>query len=199
MGAVKTIATIVSVWALALLLTGCGGGDSSSSPTAAANAAEARSPIQLSGGRHHDSGGGAGQFRRKGGDNSIQDSGVEGGSVLRRRAAAALHGYLDASAREDWAIACRYLSKSIRRSITHLVADPRVAGRGCGVALAAFFSSVPAKNLADASTADVGALRIERGGGYLLYHGSKHTDYAMPMTDEGGRWAVAALAGSPLY
>jgi hypothetical protein len=178
----------------AIGFAGCGGGGGGTSSSIAGAGEPAPSPTPTL--VHHNDSGGAKQFEKKGSDNSIQEFGAEAGATERERATAVLHGYLDATARGDWPMACRYVSTMMWQQLAKIAS---LRGKGCVATLAAFFASVPAKNFADASEADVGSLRIAAGRGFLLYHGPHHTDYEMPMVTEQGRWKVAAAAGSALF
>jgi hypothetical protein len=178
---------------LAAALLGCGGSEDSTS-TDASRPSSPGSPATETG-KSADSGGGAKQFLNEGSDNSIQESGSEASRAQREEAAAALHGYLDSTARSDWGSACNYLSEGVYKQ---LLASFELEGRPCPEVLEGFFGGVPEKNFVEAAKADVGSFRVEDDHGFLLYHGAKGVDYQMPMVLEGEGWKVAALAGSPL-
>lgn len=148
---------------------------------------------------HHDSGGGAAQFRAPG-DNSIQESGGEASASERKRAAASLHGYLDSHAAGRWAAACHYLSATLVVGLERVGAMSQSAqgSTGCPKALAALSRGLQPRVLREGAQADVGSLRVNGDRGFVLYHGARGKDYAMPMVEEGGEWKVAALAGAPL-
>jgi hypothetical protein len=150
---------------------------------------------------HYDSGGGSAQFRVRGGDNSIQEFGEEASASMREEAAEALHGFLDARAAGDYAKACSYLSAAATRGFAAPLAKKqgKEAPMGCSSILARLSRSVSHSVLIDAAEADVGSLRTDGKRGFLLYHGSRHANYAMPMVFSGGRWKVAAIEGSELY
>lgn len=148
---------------------------------------------------HEDSGGGAEQFRVRGGDNSIQDFGSEAGGSEFERAAAALHGYLDARAQGAWAAACSYLSSDTRRMLAKFASQSkRLKGRGCAATLAAFSAGAKGALRAEANRADAGSLRVEGERGFVIYRGVEKTVFAIPMAREDGGWKVAALAPTPL-
>jgi hypothetical protein len=149
---------------------------------------------------HHDSGGGSQQFRVKGGDNSIQEFGAEAESSELDRAAAALHGFLDARAEGDWAAACSYMSKSIVESFKQLAARAKpTQDTSCAGILQTLVNPGAKQALkAEAEQADVGSLRIEGERAFVIYTGIGGTAIAMPMAHEGGAWKVASLAGTPL-
>ncbi len=211
----------------ALLLAGCGGGGDASTSTGAQTTAgqgTASAPAASGGGKgggkgaantdgggaqqaapapQRDSGGGATQFETHGGDNSIQGYGGEAGGSELEQAAAALHAYLDARAGEEWAKACDNLAAGVASSLEQLsAASSQGKGKGksagCPQLLAAVSAGMPAYLRHDLTQADVGALRVHGDRAFLLYHGAHHTDYFMPMAEEGGQWKVAALAASAL-
>jgi hypothetical protein len=149
---------------------------------------------------HHDSGGGAHQFATKGGDNSIQEAGSEAGESEFDQASVALHTYLDARAAGAWRDACSVLAPSVAESLSQLSAQARAGHKplSCPPLIAALSAGVPPVALREAAQADVGALRVNGDGGFLLFHGPGGTEYFMPMAKEGETWKVAAIAASPL-
>ena len=141
---------------------------------------------------HHDSGGGSGQFRVKGGDNSVQEYGAEASAGELDRAAAALHGFLDARAERNWAAACSYLSAAAREGLAQ-------GSAGCPAGLAALTGKASPATLREAARADVGALRAEGTRGFLIYRGPPAgTVYAVSVSRDGGAWKLDSLAGVPL-
>jgi hypothetical protein len=148
---------------------------------------------------HHDSGGGSEQFRVKGGDNSIQEFGEEADSSEFDEAAAALHGFLDARAQEDWEAACSYLAAPVAKSLLQLGASAKeLKGADCGELLAALSKGVPASTLAEAAQADVGSLRFDGEQAFVIYRGAQDAIYALTMKKEGGEWKVGGLSGTPI-
>lgn len=175
-------------------------GSPSQSPEGGASAGDdgSQAPPQLPV-RHHDSGGGAAQFRHKGGDNSVQEFGEEGGSSERARAAAALHGYLDARVAHSWDVACSYLSAGLIASLERFGASVEQGGSlSCPALLAVLSKGSSDMALRAAADVDVGSLRTDGTRGFLLYHGAGHASYAIPMIMEDGFWKSAALEGSPV-
>jgi hypothetical protein len=148
---------------------------------------------------HRDSGGGAAQFRGPG-DNSIQESGREASPSERERAAAALHGYLDSHAAGRWTAACRYMSATLVVGLERMgaLSQSKHKPKGCPKTLAALSAGLPPRVLREGAQANVGSLRVNGERAFILYHGARGSDYAMPMVKEGGEWRVAALAGAPL-
>jgi hypothetical protein len=226
-GAPKLTAFLVTGALLAAGVSACGGGDDSTTAnpggTGHATTAEsgsARSPQGRGDGGgagaeedpgeggdagspgstgSQDSGGGSGQFRAPGGDNSVQNFGEEASESELERAAAALHGFLDARAGEDWATACSYLAAAVQQQLDQLAAQSKqLKGKSCAAILAGLTGGLPRVAGEELAEADVGSLRTEGDRGFLLYHGAGGTDYTMLMANEGGTWKVAALAPVPL-
>jgi len=150
--------------------------------------------------RHSDSGGGAQQYRVKGGDNSVQEFGEEAGDAQFEAAAAALHNFLDARAAGNWRAACAYMSRSIVESFEKLAAQAKQVDATSCAGILSSLTNPAAKSAmkAEAAKADVGSLRVEGDRSFIIYTGVDRTILAMPMTDEGGEWKVASLAGTPL-
>ena len=153
---------------------------------------------------HNDSGGGSTQFRTRG-DNSVQESGSEADDPEFEQAATALHGYLDARAAGSWRAACSYMSSEFRRSLEQLAPpEGKQGGPGnspaepCAAALATLSAGLSPAAAHEAAVADAGALRADGNHGFLLFHGTHHGDFFMPMAREGGRWKIAGLAASEL-
>jgi hypothetical protein len=216
----------LAVACLAAALGGCGGGGSSTASTQTSEASTAAPktsttppkgqeegegpkkssppPPQQDNGTftarpHHDSGGGSAQFEVKGGDNSIQEFGEEGSESELRKAALALHGFLDSRAEGDFKAACSYLGADVAKSLQQLAAAAKgLKGADCPQLLAALAGGVPASALAEAAHADVGSLRFEGDRAFLIYRGAQQATYAISMVKEGGEWKVGGLAGTPL-
>ncbi len=151
--------------------------------------------------KHHtDSGGGSQQFRVKGGDNSVQEFGGEADTSERDAAAAVLHDFLDARAEGNWAAACGYMSKSIIESFEKLAAQAKELENTSCAGIIQKLTNPAAGQLmeAEAAKADVGSLRVEGERAFIIYTGIGGTVLAMSMTNEGGAWKVASLAGTPL-
>lgn len=150
--------------------------------------------------RHHDSGGGSKQFEVKGGDNSVQEFGEEAGSQEFAAAATALHGFLDARAEGNWAAACEYMSKTIVESFEKLASQAKqIEDKSCAGILEKLTN--PAAKAAlklEAKEANAGSLRTEGERAFVIYTGIKGTVLAMPMANEGGKWKVTSVAGTPL-
>lgn len=150
--------------------------------------------------QHSDSGGGSQQYVQKGGDNSVQEFGKEAGQGELDAAAVALHNFLDARAQGNWAAACDYMAKSVVESFEKLAAQAKqLKDTSCAGILEKLTN--PAAKAAmkqEAEKANVGSLRVEGDRSFVIYKGSKGAVLAMPMVNEGGKWKVASLAGTPL-
>jgi hypothetical protein len=71
-------------------------------------------------------------------------------------------------------------------------------GASCPRILTSLSEGIAPASLRRAAIADVGALRIEGEGGFILFHGVEGVEYFMPMVREEGSWKVAALVPSAL-
>jgi hypothetical protein len=149
---------------------------------------------------HDDSGGGAAQFHRQGGDNSVQEFGQEGGGSAMESAAAVLHAYLDARVAGRWEDACSYLAADVVASLEQFAAanGSEAQLETCPQILQTLSSGAGAAGLRGAAEVDVGSLRVQGGRGFLLYHGPRGVDFAMPVVLEGGEWRLAAPDATPL-
>jgi hypothetical protein len=222
----KTPVAVLVALLLVAGLGGCGGGSGSSTSSEATTATaeggvsgEAESAKATGGGggaegksekaeaarsfkpkRHHDSGGGAAQYRVKGGDNSIQEFGTEAEGPEFAKAAAALHGFLDARAQGAWAAACSYLSKSTVESFEQLAAQSKQGDeKSCADILGQLINPATKQLMKEeAAEANVGSLRTEGERAFLIYTGAEKTVIAVPMTREGDVWKVASIAGTPI-
>jgi hypothetical protein len=149
--------------------------------------------------QHQDSGGGAAQYQVKGGDNSVQEFGQEAGTSEFEAAATALHDFLDARAEGNWAAACQYMSKSTTESLAQLAARTKSSDKSCAAILAQITNPAAKQSMVEeAARADIGSLRTEGDRAFLIYTAGSKTIFAMPMANEGGKWKVASLAGTPL-
>jgi len=146
---------------------------------------------------------GAASFETQGADNSIQRFGSEASAADLAKAAAALHAFLDARAAGQWAKACTKMAAGVTEALQRLGRRAK-SGRGptkhggCPQLIEAISAGIPASQRRDLTQAEVGALRTEGAGAFLLYHGAHHTAYFMPMYREGGDWKVAAMSPSAL-
>jgi len=183
-----------------MLLLGCGDSSSTTAPEAEGGSADSP-PVRSAGSfeprEHEDSGGGSRQFRIEGGDNSVQEFGREASEAEMRAAGAALHGFFDARAAGDWAAACDYLARDFIRTVQQTTGGP---GQDCAVLFEGLAEGVPRRELREAAYANVGSLRTDGEGGFLIYRGlPRGTVYAIPVSSEGGSWKIAAQAGTVLY
>jgi hypothetical protein len=170
--------------------------------TPSSSGGESTTPLPAPPASHHDSGGGAAQFRVKEGDNTVQEFGQEAGAAERTRAAAALHGYLDARAARDWSSACSFLSLSTLAAVEQIpkIAQKEIKGKisSCPAVLEALTAGAPTAALKASAIADVGALRVRGSSAYLLFYGFHHHDLLMPMVKERGSWKVGGVEPVPV-
>jgi len=181
--------------------TASGEGGSNSARSGAPNPAAGDTSASFTPPSHSDSFGGAGQFHRPGGDNSIQTSGSEASSSELQQAAAALHGYLDASAAGAWRDACSYMASGAAVGLRRFAGNsPQLKDAGCPELLAALSAGTPESTRRLSTEADVASLRVDGDRGSLLFQGAHNTDYfmLMPMAKEDGEWKVAAVAASAI-
>jgi hypothetical protein len=145
------------------------------------------------------SGGGSAQYRVKGGDNSIENYGEESDESELEEAAASLHEFLVARAEEDWPAACSHLAKTVAQQLQQLASQSgKLSGAGCTAILSALTPPLPPKVQKESTIVDAGSMRTEGEQAFLIYSGAEGMTYAIPMTQEGGAWKVAALAATPL-
>jgi hypothetical protein len=138
-------------------------------------------------------------FRTPHGDNSIQEYGSEGQASDLEAAALTLHNYLDARARQDWALACSQLSSSVRTQLAELAPQSTNNPRSCAAALATLSGAAPAGAARpEARAADVASLRDRGDRGFLLFRGTEAKVYAIPVQREGSRWTLGGVAATPL-
>jgi hypothetical protein len=145
------------------------------------------------------SGGGSEQFRSKGGDNSIQEFGEESDESELQEAAEVVHDFYVARVQEEWSKACSYLAKPNIEQLEQIGTQaPKLKDAGCAAILEAFTRPLAAAVRREITTVDAGSLRREDDQGFLVYYGTGHTAYAMPLRDEDGSWKIAALSGTTL-
>jgi hypothetical protein len=149
---------------------------------------------------HQDAGGGSKQYVTKGGDNSVQEYGKEADSQEFNAAAVSLHDFLDARAEGNWAAACDYMAKSVVESFEKLAAQAKqIEDKSCAGILEKLTNPAAKAELKkEAEKADVGSLRTEGDRSFVIYTGLEGAVLAIPMTNEGGKWKVASIAGTPL-
>jgi hypothetical protein len=225
-GGTREIAVLAAMAIVALLLAACGSSGSSDSSSTGAqtsardngsaggtegendagesrpdeqeprpdslSAVEVETPLKVSGG-------GSDQFRSKGGDNSIQEFGDEGDESELQEAAETVHSFFVARATGDWARACSYLSKQLQEQLEQLAeSSTTLENKGCPSFLQAFTGHLSAKEWRAITTIDAGSLRLDGEQGFLIYFGTGHAAFAMPLEQEDGGFKVGALAGDAL-
>jgi hypothetical protein len=179
--------------ALAACLTGCGGGSGSTGSTTAAPAPLTTKPqpggaAQTKAERR--AAGRAAAFVAPESDNSIPTFGKEAGASERAGAEALLKRYLRAREREDWAGACRALSRSTREGLEKL-AKPGAETKGCAPTLAALSKEA---DLRDPLTSGLLSLRVQGQNAFALFYGPGHQQYFVPLVREGGIWRPTETA-----
>ena len=138
----------------------------------------------------------------RGGDNSIQEFGVEAPSDDRVQASRVFQAYLNARLDGDYALACSYLSESMKRQLASFGGQAhRAGGRApdCAQVMRAFTQGVPKEALRNAAQINVLSMRVEDEQAFLLYRDGEDLPSSIPMNEEGGAWKVAAIAGSALF
>lgn len=193
-------ALLLALLAFAFALAGCGGGEDATGgeetnagePVETAVAGDPREKLKS----HEDSGGGAAQYENARSAGTVVEWGEEAGPEDFEAVAAALHGYLDAKAVRDWALACEYMSQEAIESIAQF--DPAGEEAECSQLLENFSSGTAPEILRRLAIADVGSVRIAGDEAHALYTGAKGFGFFMPMVREDGLWKVRALAPSIL-
>lgn len=133
----------------------------------------------------------------KGGDNSIQEFGVEGESDQRVEAATTAKAYLDARAAGRWSAACAYLAGPVRKQIEAFAGAGSGSG-ACPEAMRTLTEGVSKGILRVAAEIEVLSMRAEGSRAFLIYRDGNGVPSQIPMSREGDKWKVAAIAGSPL-
>jgi len=151
-----------------------------------------------SGGSAKEAGGSRG-FIVPGGDNSVPNFGEEASGSERRQASRELQRYLEARATGHAKAACAALSAEAVEQVEGLSATlPGAESSSCAAVMRVIVKRTPASERSNTMTGPVASLRIEGNEGFALYHGTKGTDYTIPMAREGATWKVAGLMPFPL-
>ena len=133
------------------------------------------------------------EFLVRGGDNLIQYWGHDAAPAEREAASRVIHRWMRARSAEAWAVDCKYLSPSYRRS---LVEDAEAATNGrvtnCPAALAYLGEGVSGDGR-NTLTGPIDSLRVKKGRGWAQWHGPER-DWVLPVIKVGGRWTVIAAA-----
>jgi hypothetical protein len=162
----------LAVVVLGLLAAGCGGGNGGSS----------------GGGSSGDKGAGpSAAFLAK-----AEELGSEASGSRAGQAEAALRGYLDARAGEEWTKACSFLTKGFRQLYSRLSKSPAVKGKGCAGTVAKVDERLSPRERADLRKFEVDSVRVEGGRGYIIYTDAAGTQRATPIASEGGRWKISS-------
>lgn len=181
---------ISAVGLAALVIPGCGGG-SSSSP-ASGGQAEA-SPTKGT----SEAEPGAGEGRSRGGEQSIEGFGSEADSSKRSALLAAFRGYLGAIAARHYPIACSYLSPTVQRSLSQLLAKGGKHPR-CSAVLAKLLSPSAAATARQQVLGRVRNVRVRGGRAFVVFHAPGASLYQLNMVREGGRWKASTVTSSVL-
>jgi hypothetical protein len=193
-GVPKLLLLIVSAVLLASGFSACGDDADTGSTAAPGNEAPATSGAE-SGDADAGEDERSAAFLTPGGDNSIQNFGAEADAAELEDAAAALSGFMEARAEDDWAGACVEMAQAAVEPLEQLLARASQGkGKGCAAAFEAVSSGTPPAARASTLTGEVASLRVDGDRGFALYHGPKGIDYFIPMVKEDGKWKVGDLA-----
>ena len=134
------------------------------------------------------------EFMAKGGNNKPATFGEPADQEEFEAAARVLEESLGARAAGEWAKQCATLTPS---AIEKIEADAPNFGakKGCANGLRAEAKpfATTKDSRANSLTGPITVLRVKGKRGYLLYHGAKHRDYAMPVAKEGGEWKIGRV------
>ncbi len=169
---------------LAALAAGCGGGGDKNSTANSANSTQVREEALQ---KHRD---------------ELQHFGLEATGSEAKQAEAALHGYLDARANEEWSKACSYQSQAIRNLFARFgksgQANGQTKGKGCAGFMETATRKLSASERADLGKVHIYSVRVEEDQGYILYRDASGAEYAMSMKLEGKKWKLVGDRGTPL-
>jgi hypothetical protein len=188
-GYVKSIALLAVVALLALMAVGCGSDSSSASDGGTTKEQGSSTAKGQSGSSAPSKGFGA--------NNEAVRFGRESSAAELAVVSKLVEDSLEARAAKDWAGQCATLSLSVKQSI-EFGSPAAEKQNGCATGLAAEGKGVSKKALRNNMAGPVVAFRVEGNEGYALYHGDDGTDWAMPMTKEGGEWKVNGLFANEL-
>lgn len=136
---------------------------------------------------------GSDQFRGQT-SSHLLDFGEEGSEEELEEGTAAVEGFLNAEAEEDWPRVCAELSHSMLSKIEHLaISGTELEDRSCASFLEAF-ARIPAKELRESKVVDTGSLRHQGQRGFLIYYGADDVVYAISLSREDDTWKVASLS-----
>jgi hypothetical protein len=163
------LGALAALLVLALLIAGCGGsgGSSSGGSTAAGGAAS-----ELAG---------AASVAK------AEGFGSEASGSEAKKPEAALKGYFDARVNGEWAKACSYVSKELRKLYS------RVSKKsGCSGVVEKTTERLSASERAALAEVEVESVRLEGGSGYVIYTDAEGSQQAKPVEREGGAWKVSS-------
>lgn len=125
----------------------------------------------------------------------IESFGTEAKGAEAKQAEAALSGYLDARAAEQWDKACSYLVKPTRRQFKQIaIQSEKIEGESCAAGLAALSTDVSAAERAALADAEAESVRVDGSEGYVLYVDDEGARFAIRAEREEGEWR---FSGSP--
>jgi hypothetical protein len=167
---------LLVVAAFASLFAGCGGGSASTGATGESGTAPST------------------EFMEKGGTNGPATFGKVSDEHQREAASKVISENFEARADGHWAMQCRSLAAVL---VEKAEAEARKAGVGRSCARGLRSAAEPLGRTkevrANTLSGPIDVFRVKGTEGIALYHGTKETDYAIPMRDEGGQWKVASF------
>jgi hypothetical protein len=173
----KLAGALVPLTLLTLGLATCGGGSSTSSTSGEASSASSKNV------RSED----------------IREFGAEAKGGEAKQAEAVVRSYLDARAAGKWSEACSYIAAPIRHVLAKVAASSKQAkGDSCAASVRSSTQKLTSAQRADLADPTFDTVRVEAGKGYVFYTGASGADRALRVSEEGGRWKVAALSGASL-
>jgi hypothetical protein len=169
----------MGVFAISLVIAGCGGG-SGGSVTDASPGTEPSA-----------------QFLKATGPNELVEFGTEASPAEREEANAVLEENLKARAAADFTEQCATLSAQTIKEVNYTahVSATRKSEKGCGGKLRELATPLSKSREARKDRLDgpIPAMRIKGKQAYALFHGTDGKNWVMPMEKEDGEWRVAAL------
>jgi hypothetical protein len=156
---------LVALVAVALLVVGCGGSDDGSTSGDATAGPESATAVA-----------------------KAEEFGSEASGSQAEGAEAALLGYLEARAGEEWDRACSYLAKDLRE-----VYGKITRGEGCAVFVAKTTEGLSPDQRAELPDVDVESVRVEGDSGYVIYTDAAGAQQARPIEEEGDEWKLSSL------
>lgn len=131
---------------------------------------------------------------------SVSALGERAPSAEADAAFAVARRYLAAYAAGNWERACELMSVRMRRRLARTVGrHPKLEGEDCVGIMAALAGKLPAAlRKRQAATTRFTELRVDGDRGHAIFRNALTPRGSVRMSREGGKWRVAAAAGSPL-